>query len=270
MIRKLIAQDRNIITYRPALREIGGSITGTILLQQIIYWDDKCGGKFFKFSEPCDHSMYRPGDSWSEELGMSAKELRTALNKFAFKCGAKNKELYGADYEKMRDKAVVQYYTDSSRVTWYILNREVIGNLLSVIYKEDDESEVILSTETTQETNTDIIANAHLCVQSQKAEGGTLKGSRPRYSDRFESLWKAYGMKGTKTIASRRWEKLPEADKQAIEKAAGPYVASTPDKMYRKNLEGWINPANRIWENAIEMPKKQERIGKDGMSLDIR
>jgi|TARA_Y100000310_G_scaffold308882_1_gene352455 hypothetical protein len=157
MIRQIIAQDKNLVTYRPSLRSIGGSIAGTVLLQQIIYWDDKKGGKFYKFSEPpkkpSETPMYSDGDSWKEELGMSAKELRTALNQFAFKCGSKNKTKHGDEYDQKRKEAVVQYYTDSQRVTWYMLNRDVLSKLLLGIYKESDEG-AVTNTETTAETNT--------------------------------------------------------------------------------------------------------------------
>jgi hypothetical protein len=152
MIRQIIAHDQNLITYRPALRAIGGSVAGTVLLQQIMYWDDKANGKFYKFSERCEHDAYKEGDSWEEELGMSAKELRTALNHFAFKCGKKNKDKFGEEYNAKREASVVQYYTDSGRVTWYMLNRDVLSKLLSGIYKETDQAEVTLYTETNTET----------------------------------------------------------------------------------------------------------------------
>jgi len=142
-IRKLIADDKRLIVYRPSLREIGGSVTGTILLQQIIYWDHKNNGKFFKFSSACDHEQCKPGDSWQEELGMSPKELKTALSKFAFKCGKASKSRCGESYKADRDAALVRYYTDSDRITWYELNRELLSKLLLVIYKENDEGAVI-------------------------------------------------------------------------------------------------------------------------------
>lgn len=160
MIRQLLAGDKSLVTYRPSLREIGGSIAGTVLLQQIIYWDEKSDGKFYKFAKPCKHKLYKVGDSWEEELGMSAKELRTALGQFAFKCGAKNKELHGEDYKEARKGALLQYYTDSNRVTWYLLNRNVLSKLLLGIYKESAEVELTLITETTQETTTESSAGA--------------------------------------------------------------------------------------------------------------
>jgi uncharacterized protein YdaU (DUF1376 family) len=74
----------------------------------------------------------------------------------------------------------------------------------------------------------------------------------PKVQDiRFEELWAAYGRLGSKPEALRYWSTLHEQDKQAIEAKAPAYIASTPGGAYRKHLQGWINPKNRLWESAI-------------------
>ena len=80
--------------------------------------------------------------------------------------------------------------------------------------------------------------------------------------ERFESLWKIYEGKGAKGKAREYWAKLTEEDRGAILAKAPAYVASTSgaDLAYRKNLEGWINPAERRWEapiisRKVEAPK---------------
>jgi len=82
-ILKIIAGDNNLIPYRKELRTLGKTVTGTILLQQFIYWDDKMdGGDFYKYiTPPSDadtNKFYRAGDSWTEELGFSKKEFSSA------------------------------------------------------------------------------------------------------------------------------------------------------------------------------------------------
>lgn len=162
-ILKLIADDRSIITYRPSLRSIGGSIAGTILLQQVIYWWKKAGGKFYKFtSKDNGHELYKQGDSWEEELGMSPKEIRTALDHIGFKCGKKSKEEYGDQYETMKDSKPVIYYTDNKRITWYSLNDHLLCKLLLGLYGVSDQSALINHnrTETTTNTNADAISSS--------------------------------------------------------------------------------------------------------------
>jgi len=251
--RKLIADDQSLITYRPALREIGGSVAGTVLLQQIMYWDDKSSGKFYKFSEPCKHKAYKEGDSWDEELGMSAKELRTALKHFAFKCGKKNKDKLGAEYESKRKSALVQYYTDSKRVTWYMLNRNVLNKLLVGIYKESDQAAVTSYTETTQRLHTDIAPNVAERAFENKQTNSTASPLLPKKDNvcsDFERCWVLYKRKGVKAKALRYWKKLNAEDRAAIEAKIPAYVASN-DLCYLKNFEGWINPTNRQWEDVV-------------------
>jgi hypothetical protein len=108
------------IPYRPDLRGIAGSVTGAILLQQIVYWHSKKGGPFFKFKTPPAPGTegYRPGDSWTEELGFSRHEFDTALAKIGQKIGKKTQ----------RDPAaLVWFWTGMDRRTWYQLNEQALA-----------------------------------------------------------------------------------------------------------------------------------------------
>ena len=51
-------------------------------MQQLDYWFEKSPGGFYKFLEPCENSkLYKKGDSWTEELGFSRSEFKTAFEK---------------------------------------------------------------------------------------------------------------------------------------------------------------------------------------------
>lgn len=76
----------NAVPYRPVLRELTGDVKAAILLQQVIFNFVRKGRKpFYKFQAPSQdgHPLYRDGDSWVEELGFSADELKQALKKIA-------------------------------------------------------------------------------------------------------------------------------------------------------------------------------------------
>jgi hypothetical protein len=160
-IRSILADDKSLVTYRPKLRKIIPCVNGVILFQQILYWGERAGGKFYKFSSPCSHDLYKPGDSWEEETGLSPKELRTALDSFAFKCGKKNREEFGDKYDQKKRESLVLYYTDSNRMTWYIVNNDLVEEVLRGLYlinshgavtKENSGSAVTLKDqETTRE-----------------------------------------------------------------------------------------------------------------------
>lgn len=122
-----LAEDSELIPYRKSLRNITGSVTSAILLQQIIHRAKQKGWQpFFKFRTPCKHKLYKSGDSWTEELGFSPKEFDTALAKIGLKIttGTKREDI------PKNESAWVIYWTDSSRVTWYEVNRELLGNSL--------------------------------------------------------------------------------------------------------------------------------------------
>jgi len=131
----VLFNDKNLIIYRPELRQIAGSITAAILLNQIIYWWAKNGRKkFYKFKNKCTHEKYKDGDSWCEELGFSQKEFDNAIKKIGFKLG-KTKNIID------KDDAIVIYYRDREGLTWYSIQEELLENKLSGIYNVNDQRE---------------------------------------------------------------------------------------------------------------------------------
>jgi hypothetical protein len=70
----------------------------------------------------------------------------------------------------------------------------------------------------------------------------------------FEALWILYERHGTKNLARDKWLHLSQADRDAIAQAAPGYVNNSfTDGRFpsRKYLEGWITPANRLWERPV-------------------
>lgn len=123
-VLEFLKNDRNIIIYRPELNEITGSVTATILLQQIIYrWD---GNPFYKFKSKCKHELYKSGDSWTEELGFSEHEFDTALSKISTKVNR------NSDLSKITTP--VYHWISIDRVTYYAINTPVLTKKLNEIY----------------------------------------------------------------------------------------------------------------------------------------
>lgn len=75
MKNKTLAITRSCIPYFKELRVLTGSVTATILMQQLDYWFEKGSGEaFYKFKAPCENRYYKSGDSFTEELGFSAED----------------------------------------------------------------------------------------------------------------------------------------------------------------------------------------------------
>lgn len=137
----LLAEDRELITYRKSLNKLTGSVTSTILVQQILFWSKKKNHQpFYKFKAPCSHEKYKEGDSWTEELGFGLSEFDTALKKIGTKITkGTSKELA---FKGKTAQHLVIYWTDSSRVTWYHLNVNLLRYLVNSIYLDTTDSQV--------------------------------------------------------------------------------------------------------------------------------
>lgn len=132
-ILDIFAEDRSVITYRPRWNQLTGSLTATILLQQMLYWWYKSGRKpFYKFFAPCKHRAYREGDSWQEELGFTKHELETAIKKIA------KKVTTGVSKTEALKNHLVIYWTDRNRMTWYQVNEEFLRQKLVALYSAEN------------------------------------------------------------------------------------------------------------------------------------
>lgn len=114
-------------------------------------------------------------------------------------------------------------------------------------------SDVPLLEKPSSENPTENKINTIDCKESKNnnAENANLSQEQQVVDEDFENAWSMFGRKGTKKIAKRYWLRLSKADRQSVLNAIPAYVQSTPDKAFRKHFEGWINPANRMWENEI-------------------
>lgn len=126
---KIIANDKNIIPYKKELNLITGGALESIFLAQLLYWYEvnDCN-EFFKFREPCEHPLYKEGDSWVEELGFSIKIINRIIKSF-------------------KEKGFLTTRTTVDRVTYYKLNIELIDELLSDIYT----SQKVVNTKATKD-----------------------------------------------------------------------------------------------------------------------
>lgn len=235
-IIKVLSEDKRLVTYRPSLRVIGQSVTGTILFQQILYWWEKSGRKpFYKFKEPCGHSAYKEGDSWCEELGFSKKEVTTALSRISFK---KTKITKEESHEKP-----IEYWITPDRRTFYQINIGNLGKLLSEIYVSDQTSLRQVTKgdldiqEITSKTTTDI-----------------------KVCDLFKIFWEKYPKKEDKLKAAQSFKRLSSENKEK--------ATSNIERLYSKTERKYVpNPVNYLtgerWEDkkdekpTAKQPKKQ-------------
>lgn len=119
---KILAEDKKLVLYRPALRAIAKTVSATILLSQLIYWDSVEGGEFWKPVEPVSAPVgVEARTSWTEELGFSPSQFRTA------------------SLELQRQGLLTK--TQKGRYIYWELNREMLELKVAEIYGKEPERE---------------------------------------------------------------------------------------------------------------------------------
>ncbi|MCW3479978.1 hypothetical protein OL229_10495 [Neisseriaceae bacterium JH1-16] len=128
----------------PYLRELvepAGSITAAILMAQLEYWFERKPDGFYKYQVPVlsetSKGFYREGDSWQEELGMSANEFRTAFDRIGVRYNSKS-QYYGAA-DKFKGKFYCSYIDKRSNVTRYFRNNQEVDGLLERLIRDFSE-----------------------------------------------------------------------------------------------------------------------------------
>jgi hypothetical protein len=99
MKNRSVAIGQGSLLYTKAYRQIAGSVTATILFQQMEYWFNKQPDGIYKFMGPAPHNKrYKKGDSWTEELEFSVDEFRNAFDSIGVRYAS-----YG-EFEAAEDK----------------------------------------------------------------------------------------------------------------------------------------------------------------------
>ena len=137
-IRK--ANNTPFIKYYPELGKAFNSICAAVLLKQIDYLFEANGNEpFYKFKAPCEHELYQVGRSWIEELGVCRSEFDKALARLGAVKVVKGVKLVDA-----KERALIVYYTDKNRVTWYWLNVTMYEDLLECAFHIKSPNELFI------------------------------------------------------------------------------------------------------------------------------
>lgn len=133
MRNRALCITRNVIPYVKELRNLAGSVTASILMQQLDYWFDRSPDGFWKFLEPSFHKMYKQGDSWTEELGFSAKEFWTAFKQIGI--AYKSKTQFENAVDKFQGRFYASYYDRKQGLTFYFRNHLLVDRQLDELMR---------------------------------------------------------------------------------------------------------------------------------------
>ena len=117
------------ICYYPELVQRVGSINAALMMAQLEFWFKVTEGRpFYKFLEPCGHELYKEGDSWAEELGMTSSEIRSAFKRIG--TIYKSKRAFMESEDVFKGKPYASYYDRIRKTTYYLRNVEKVKQMM--------------------------------------------------------------------------------------------------------------------------------------------
>ncbi len=116
--------------FYPSLQAYTGSALSTLIIGKLEFWFsyDKYRDSFYKFVEPCESPLYRPGDSWSEELCVSRKIFNKAFDIIGVRYKSKSDYLNAED--TFQGKLYASYHDRKTNRTYYVRNHGYVSQLL--------------------------------------------------------------------------------------------------------------------------------------------
>lgn len=139
MRNRILAITRGSIPYVPELRPIAGSVTATILMQQLDYWFERHPDGFYKFQDASpDNPAYKSGDSWVEELEFSVAELRNAFDQIGHR--HKSKTEWAESTDPFNGKFYCCYTDRRTRLTFYFRNHAKVDAALDALVTNQSQT----------------------------------------------------------------------------------------------------------------------------------
>lgn len=138
MKNRILYLTRNTIPYVKELQPLAYSVAGCILMQQLDYWFERYPDGFYKFMEPSEHPRYKTGESWCEELAISADEFRTAFDKIGTRY--KSKSQFEQSTDKFQGKFYCSYLDRRTNLTYYFRNHPQLDKALDALILANNET----------------------------------------------------------------------------------------------------------------------------------
>jgi hypothetical protein len=228
MKNRLAAFSRRIIPYNPEFRRLPlvKSVNSALLLQQLDFWFDK-HNLFWKFLEPAPkHPHYKEGDSWTEELGMSKEEFRTAFAAIGIPYKSKNQFLDADNKFVQRDEDgnEIEYYYASyfdrqKSLTYYVRNDELLDKDLTELIQASSPKDRIRPERPAPEDTDDVPAPSADPVVTVVAVDPPKSAKVPRKTAEEIEAEKA-AVEDAKRVASATRERKAEQKRLAAEARA--------------------------------------------------
>ena len=112
----------NFVKYHPVIKKELGSYNAALLFDRLEFWFSKKKNQFYKFIKPCDHPLYKRGDSWQEEIGISEQVFRRTFDKIGVRY--KSKTQFDKAKDKFQGKFFAYYQDRQTKTTIFVRNND--------------------------------------------------------------------------------------------------------------------------------------------------
>lgn len=131
MKNRILSITRNVIPYVKELNVIAGGVLSCIVMQQLDFWFESHPDGFYKFLEPTNHKAYKTGDSWTEELGMTVDEFRSAFDKIGTRYKSRTEFMKAKDLgDIFQGKFYCSFVDRRANLTHYFRNDVLLDEAL--------------------------------------------------------------------------------------------------------------------------------------------
>ena len=274
-----IAFSSRRIPYMPELRTYCQSITACLMMTQLEYRFAGMPNGFYKFLSPCEHRLYKNGDSWTEELAFSEAEIRTAFENIGVRYRSKTllTECINQGSDPFKGKSYLSYVDVKNGLTYYIRNHEVAGTVIDSVLNNFKPVMEQADPDDISPSELNIPDLPDLTILSSKARGSSFP-----YKEALEDI-----QEKTAEAEERHSDRAGQPSSPVIEKtaSAADFTLSDSDlligdalslpQIYRlKNMVKKIHlagalqayPADKLFEllkHTILSPKSYPKAGKD-------
>lgn len=255
-MNKLLLITRNTIPYVREIRPLAGSVTASILLQQLEYWTFKMRERgqpfFYKFLSPCDNKLYKIGHSWTEELAFSKDEFRAAFDKIGIRYNSKTA------FRKANENGVAFIKTEkdgntseclylsfmdkTKHLTYYVRNDQLLDRKLDEIIgaKQNSQSREIgiPNLREIDYSNLQEISNSNLGRSTIPISGD--RDSQSRY-------------------VTETTQRLLRKEKERKKETENPKTKKTNKNSLSLKNQDLFNRVFKIWENETGIALKQTK-----------
>jgi hypothetical protein len=135
-------RDSFYIKFYPELQRQFGSRNVPLIVGRLEFWfsNPKFKNGFFKFLEPCRHYLYKNGDSWSEELGVSRILFNKAFDLIGIRYKSKADFLSAPD--PFQGKLYASYYHRKTNKMFYVRNHAFVDDFFQSLFPSKKTAKV--------------------------------------------------------------------------------------------------------------------------------